>query len=126
MTVEPRIRNGICMTAHPEGCAVAVQAEIDYVKAQPKFDGAKKVVVMPRKLTLYSLRTMTAVITKLGNDISFPVNGMSFGRIAARAKESKSVIQLSKMEKRSPMGMPKRRMIASGQKVCAAKQLKLF
>ncbi len=46
MTVEPRIRNGICMTAHPEGCAVAVQAEIDYVKAQPKFDGAKKVLVI--------------------------------------------------------------------------------
>ncbi len=46
MIVEPRIRNGICMTAHPIGCAHAVQTEIDYVKAQPKYDGAKKVLVI--------------------------------------------------------------------------------
>ncbi|QEN03769.1 trans-2-enoyl-CoA reductase family protein [Thiospirochaeta perfilievii] len=46
MTVEPRIRNGICMTAHPKGCALAVQKEIDYVKSQPKFNGAKKVLVV--------------------------------------------------------------------------------
>lgn len=46
MTVEPRIRNGICMTAHPEGCAHAVQTEIDYVKTQPKYNGAKKVLVV--------------------------------------------------------------------------------
>ncbi|MGL1894417.1 MAG: trans-2-enoyl-CoA reductase family protein [Spirochaetaceae bacterium] len=46
MIVEPRIRNGICMTAHPVGCAHSVQTEIDFVKSQPKFDGAKKVLVV--------------------------------------------------------------------------------
>ncbi len=46
MIVEPRIRNGICMTAHPVGCAHSVQTEIDFVKTQPKFNGAKKVLVV--------------------------------------------------------------------------------
>ncbi len=46
MIVEPKIRNGICMSAHPEGCALAVQKEIDYVKSQPKYNGAKKVLVV--------------------------------------------------------------------------------
>ncbi|MBN2619136.1 MAG: trans-2-enoyl-CoA reductase family protein [Spirochaetales bacterium] len=46
MVVEPRIRNGICMTAHPTGCALAIQKEIDYVKSQPKINGAKKVLVV--------------------------------------------------------------------------------
>jgi enoyl-[acyl-carrier protein] reductase / trans-2-enoyl-CoA reductase (NAD+) len=46
MIVEPKIRNGICMSAHPGGLALGVQKEIDYVLSQPKIDGPKKVLVL--------------------------------------------------------------------------------
>jgi len=47
MIVQPRIRGFICTTAHPVGCAVQVQQQIDYVRCQPSFtNGPKKVVVV--------------------------------------------------------------------------------
>lgn len=46
MVVKPKVRGFICTTAHPVGCEAAVKAQIDYVKAQPKFNGAKKVLVI--------------------------------------------------------------------------------
>ena len=46
MVVKPKIRGFICTTSHPTGCDAAVKAQIDYVKAQPKTDGAKKVLVI--------------------------------------------------------------------------------
>ncbi|NCC75873.1 MAG: trans-2-enoyl-CoA reductase family protein [Clostridia bacterium] len=46
MIVEPKTRGFICTTAHPAGCAVAVNRQIDYVKSQPRIDGPKKVLVI--------------------------------------------------------------------------------
>lgn len=46
MIVKPKVRGFICTTAHPTGCEAAVKAQIDYVKAQPKTNGAKKVLVI--------------------------------------------------------------------------------
>jgi enoyl-[acyl-carrier protein] reductase/trans-2-enoyl-CoA reductase (NAD+) len=46
MIVKPKVRGFICTTAHPVGCEAAVKAQIDYVKAQPKTNGAKKVLVI--------------------------------------------------------------------------------
>lgn len=46
MIVKPKIRGFICTTAHPVGCDAAVKAQIDYVKAQGKTEGAKKVLVI--------------------------------------------------------------------------------
>ncbi len=46
MVVQPKVRGFICTTAHPEGCRAAVRAQIDYVKAQPKTEGPKKVLVI--------------------------------------------------------------------------------
>ena len=43
MVVEPKIRGFICTTAHPVGCRQNVKNQIEYVKAQPKTNGAKKV-----------------------------------------------------------------------------------
>jgi len=34
MVIKPKVRGFICTTAHPEGCAMHVQEQIDYVKAQ--------------------------------------------------------------------------------------------
>lgn len=46
MVVEPKVRGFICTTAHPVGCEQAVKEQIDYVKAQGRLSGAKKVLVV--------------------------------------------------------------------------------
>lgn len=46
MIVKPKVRGFICTTAHPVGCDAEVKAQIDYVKAQPRVNGAKKVLVI--------------------------------------------------------------------------------
>jgi len=46
MIVQPKVRGFICTTAHPEGCRAIVKEQIDYVKAQPKTEGPKKVLVI--------------------------------------------------------------------------------
>lgn len=46
MIVKPKVRGFICTTAHPVGCAEVVKSQIDYVKAQPRVNGAKKVLVI--------------------------------------------------------------------------------
>lgn len=46
MIVKPKVRGFICTTAHPIGCETEVRRQIDYVKAQPKTEGPKKVLVI--------------------------------------------------------------------------------
>lgn len=46
MIVKPKVRGFICTTAHPEGCKANVKSQIDYIKAQPKTEGPKKVLVL--------------------------------------------------------------------------------
>jgi enoyl-[acyl-carrier protein] reductase/trans-2-enoyl-CoA reductase (NAD+) len=46
MKIEPKIRQNICLNAHPDGCREQVQEQIDYVKSQPALDGPKRVLVV--------------------------------------------------------------------------------
>lgn len=46
MVIQPKIRGFICTTAHPVGCAKAVEEEINYVKSKGKFNGPKNVLVI--------------------------------------------------------------------------------
>ncbi|MFN2310774.1 MAG: enoyl-ACP reductase FabV [Spirochaetia bacterium] len=46
MIVKPMVRNNICMNAHPVGCKEFVRRQIEYVKAQPKVDGPKRVLII--------------------------------------------------------------------------------
>ena len=46
MIIQPKIRGFICTTAHPDGCARAVQDQIEWVRAQPAFSGPEKVLVV--------------------------------------------------------------------------------
>ena len=46
MILEPRIRNNICVNAHPLGCTAQVRAQIQYVRAREKIDGPQKVLVV--------------------------------------------------------------------------------
>ena len=46
MIIEPKVREFICTTAHPEGCRENVKQQIAYVKAQNMKKGPKKVLVI--------------------------------------------------------------------------------
>ena len=46
MVVLPKIRNNICLTAHPLGCALQVQHQINFVKHRDPLDGPKRVLVI--------------------------------------------------------------------------------
>ena len=67
MVVEPRVKDFICTTAHPVGCAENIKNQIKYVKAQPKVDGPKKVLVIGAS-TGYGLASRIAVAFGYGAD----------------------------------------------------------
>ncbi len=46
MVIEPKIRGFICTTAHPAGCCAHVKQQIDWVRAQEKVEGPKRVLVV--------------------------------------------------------------------------------
>ena len=46
MVIQPKTRGFICTTAHPEGCRANVRRQVEYVKRQPKTQGAKRVLVL--------------------------------------------------------------------------------
>lgn len=46
MIIKPKFKGFICTTAHPKGCAHAVQEQINYVKKQEKVAGPKNVLVI--------------------------------------------------------------------------------
>ena len=67
MVVEPRVKDYICTTAHPVGCAENIKNQIKYVKAQPKVDGPKKILVIGAS-TGYGLASRIAVAFGYGAD----------------------------------------------------------
>lgn len=46
MIVKPRVKNFICITAHPEGCRENVYRQIQYVKSQPGLNLNQRVLVI--------------------------------------------------------------------------------
>jgi len=46
MKIVPKIRQNMCLTAHPVGCREQVREQISYVRSQPPIDGPKKVLVI--------------------------------------------------------------------------------
>lgn len=46
MIIKPKFRGFICTTAHPEGCALNVENQINYVKSKGSIKGPKKVLVI--------------------------------------------------------------------------------
>jgi enoyl-[acyl-carrier protein] reductase / trans-2-enoyl-CoA reductase (NAD+) len=67
MVIKPKIRGFICTTAHPVGCAKHVEEQVQYVKSQPKFEGAKKVLVIGSS-TGYGLASRIAAAFGSGAD----------------------------------------------------------
>lgn len=46
MIVTPKIRNNICLTAHPKGCAEEVRRQIKYVKSNKSINGTKSALII--------------------------------------------------------------------------------
>jgi enoyl-[acyl-carrier protein] reductase/trans-2-enoyl-CoA reductase (NAD+) len=46
IVIEPLIRNNICITAHPQGCAAQVRAQIQYVKSKGFLKSPARVLVI--------------------------------------------------------------------------------
>ncbi len=46
MIIQPRIRQNICLTAHPEGCREQVREQIEYVCRQPSIKGPHRVLIV--------------------------------------------------------------------------------
>lgn len=81
MIIEPRMRGFICLTAHPEGCKQNVLNQINYVKQQGSFEGAKKVLVIGSS-TGFGLASR--ISSAFGNNAS--TIGVFFEKPAANGK----------------------------------------
>jgi enoyl-[acyl-carrier protein] reductase/trans-2-enoyl-CoA reductase (NAD+) len=46
IVIEPRIRHNICLTAHPQGCAAQVRAQIRYVRSRGAMPGPRRALVI--------------------------------------------------------------------------------
>lgn len=46
MIIKPKIRNNICINAHPAGCEAEVNRQIDYIKTLGTFSGPSRVLVI--------------------------------------------------------------------------------
>jgi enoyl-[acyl-carrier protein] reductase/trans-2-enoyl-CoA reductase (NAD+) len=46
MKIEAKIRQNICLTAHPDGCREQVREQIDYVRSQPPIEGPRRVLIV--------------------------------------------------------------------------------
>ncbi|MFW6171253.1 MAG: enoyl-ACP reductase FabV, partial [Planctomycetota bacterium] len=46
MIIEPRIRDNVCLNAHPQGCLAQVKDQTRYVTAREKIDSPKRVLVI--------------------------------------------------------------------------------
>jgi len=46
IVIEPRIRNNVCITAHPQGCAAQVRAQIHYVTSRGSLKSPARVLVI--------------------------------------------------------------------------------
>jgi len=79
MIIQPKIRGFICTNAHPDGCARQVAEQIRYIKAQPKLNGPKRVLVIGAS-TGFGLASRIAAAFGFGADTL----GVFFERPAER------------------------------------------
>ena len=75
MIIQPKIRQFICTTAHPIGCAESVRRQIDVVQAGGSFDGPKRALIIGCS-TGYGLASRIALAFGAGTETI----GISFER----------------------------------------------
>lgn len=67
MIVNPKFRGFICTTAHPEGCKLNVEKQIDYVKSHGKIKGPKNALIIGASAG-YGLASR--IVSAFGSDAS--------------------------------------------------------
>jgi len=82
MIIEPKIRGFICTTAHPVGCAVNVQRQIDHVVVKGPIPTGRRRVLVLGCSTGYGLASR--IVTTFGGDAD--TIGVSFEREPTEAK----------------------------------------
>lgn len=68
MVIKPRIRNSICLSAHPAGCAAEVKRQIDYIKTRGPIQGGPKKVLVIGASAGYGLASRIAAAFGSGAD----------------------------------------------------------
>ncbi len=46
MKIEPKVRNNICLTSHPLGCARLVEQQVEQVRARGRFSGPRRALII--------------------------------------------------------------------------------
>ena len=67
MIIEPKVREYICTTAHPQGCAESVRNQADYACKQGMVNGTKKALVIGCS-TGYGLASRICALENCGAD----------------------------------------------------------
>jgi enoyl-[acyl-carrier protein] reductase / trans-2-enoyl-CoA reductase (NAD+) len=67
MIITPKIRNSICMNAHPAGCKQETLNQIEYIKSKGKFDGPRTALVVGSS-TGYGLASRISLAFGSGSD----------------------------------------------------------
>ncbi|QAA35156.1 enoyl-ACP reductase FabV [Clostridium manihotivorum] len=81
MIIKPKFRDYICLTAHPEGCAINVREQVEFIKKQKHIDSPKNVLVIGSS-TGYGLASRIAMAFGAGANTI----GVAFERPAAKSR----------------------------------------
>ena len=46
MKITPKVRNNICLTSHPEGCAALVEQQIERVRVRGRLEGPRRALII--------------------------------------------------------------------------------
>ena len=54
MKITPKVRNNICLTSHPEGCAALVEQQIERVRVRGRLEGPRRALIIGSSLIVLS------------------------------------------------------------------------
>jgi enoyl-[acyl-carrier protein] reductase/trans-2-enoyl-CoA reductase (NAD+) len=90
MIVKPKIRNNVCLTAHPLGCELQVHEQIEYVRGREPVPGPKSALIVdlmiysiaaPRRIDRKSGRIYTSTLKPIGDPFTSKVLDMESGEV---------------------------------------------
>jgi enoyl-[acyl-carrier protein] reductase/trans-2-enoyl-CoA reductase (NAD+) len=81
MIIKPKFRDYICLTAHPEGCAINVREQVEFIKNQKHINSPKNVLVIGSS-TGYGLASRIAMAFGAGSNTI----GVAFERPATKSR----------------------------------------
>ena len=88
MIIEPKVREYICTTAHPQGCAESVRNQADYACKQGMVNGTKKALIIGCS-TGYGLASRICALENCGADTL----GIMFERQANGRRTATPMVQ---------------------------------